>query len=1154
MLDLAVSLDDKYAKDTGPIYVSGTQAFVRLLIEQARFDRRRGLKTAGFVSGYRGSPLASLDQEAWRAAGHLAAHDIVFTPGLNEDLAATSVWGSQQVGFYPGAKFDGVFGLWYGKAPGVDRCGDVFKHANFAGSARHGGVLALAGDDHAAKTTSTALQSEPIFAACMMPTLAPAGLQDFVDLGLFGWALSRFSGLWVGFKVTEANVGASGIVSLDPARPDFRAPDIALPPGGLNARWPDDRIPQEARLRLHKIPAALAFARANGVDKRVFDPPKARLGIVAAGKSYLDAKRALDELGIDESRAAALGVRLLKLALVWPVEPETMAAFAHGLDEIVVVEEKAGFVEDQIKAILYDRPADRRPRIVGKADESGRPLFPAVLDFDSNHVAAVIARRLLRLGDAPDLRHRLAALEGRAPNDATPPALARSPFFCSGCPHNTSTRVPEGSLALAGIGCHSLAILQGRAQSFTHMGGEGAQWIGLAPFTSMPHVFQNVGDGTYYHSAALGIRAAVAAKVNITFKLLYNDAVAMTGGQPVEGAPTVPQITRQLAAEGVARIVVVSDDPEKYPTRADFAPGTAFRHRDELDAVQRELRETPGVTALVYDQTCAAEKRRRRKRGTFPDPARRVFINPRVCEGCGDCGQVSNCVSVVPVETKYGLKRAIDQSACNKDFSCLKGFCPSFVTVEGGQLAKRAKAPPAFDHAALPAPSAPADAGRPWSVLVTGVGGTGVVTIGAVLGMAAHLDGKACVVADIVGMSQKNGAVFSQLTFGPSLAALSAAQIAAGDADALVACDLVAAAMPEAMGKLAPGRTRAVVNLHRQHIGAFAQNPDLAYPADEMRRRLDVRLDAARSDWLEATRLALALVGDSIGANMFMAGAAFQRGLIPLSAGAIERAIALNGAAVAANLAAFRWGRRAIAEPDAVNALLADDPGAALAASPASLAALVDDFARELAAYQDAAYAGRYRRLVERAVAAEASAVPGREDLGRAVARYGFKLMAYKDEYEVARLYTDTRFLEDLKAAFDGTVRLKVHLAPPLFAPRDPETGLPQKRPYGAFAFAGFRVLKRLKRLRGTRWDPFGRTAERRGERQLIADYEALVTELAAGLSPANHALAVELASLPERIRGFGHVKARHLAEVKPRWAALLTKWRGAAAPAREAA
>ncbi len=1137
MLDLSMSLDDKYRRERGPVFLSGTQALVRLAMLQAERDKKAGLNTAGYISGYRGSPLAALDFELWRARKFLEPRRIVFQPGLNEDLAATAVWGTQQIHIYPKPKYDGVFAMWYGKSPGIDRSGDAFKHGNHMGSAKHGGVLVLMGDDHAQKSTSSTSQSEYAMVDAMMPVLAPASLQEFIDLGLFGFALSRYSGCWIGFKLVDANINTSGTVLIDPDMPPFTLPnDVQFPPEGLNSFWFDDRIPQEVRMKRFRIPAAQGFVRANRIDRVVHDSHKARLGIVSAGKSWLDVEQALAALGLDAKQCASFGLRVYKLGMTWPIEPEGLTRFADGLEEILVVEEKRGFIEDQIKTILYDRAPQSRPRVIGKRDERGEILLSDALDLDANRIASVIGGRILRFADLADFRARVDAIEARGPKDTIVPVHGRGPFFCSGCPHNTSTNVPEGSTAIAGIGCHSMAIWYGRATAFTQMGGEGASWLGIAPFSDTKHIFQNVGDGTYFHSGSLGIRAAVAAGATMTFKILYNDAVAMTGGQPVDGPLSVPQITRQLHAEGLRTIVVVADDPLKYAIGSDFAPGVTIRHRDELDAVQRDLRDVEGVSALVYDQTCAAEKRRRRKRNEYPDPDERIFINDLVCEGCGDCGKASNCVSVQVVDTEFGKKRAIDQSNCNKDFSCIKGFCPSFVTVKGGALKKR-KGQAAAGLAPIPEPKLPPLA-EPFAVAITGVGGTGVVTISAILGTAAHIEGRPCSVSDIVGLSQKNGPVMSQLIFAPNKEALHAAQIAPGAADALIACDIITSTMPEAMGKLAPGKTRAVVNLDAIATGEFVQNPDKRFEGAEMRKRLAQRLDAAHTDFISATRLTRALLGDTITANMFMTGYAWQKGLVPIRRDAIEQAIRLNGAAVEANLKAFDWGRRAAHDPAAIDKL-----AAAETAPPATLDETIARRAEFLVAYQNQAYAARYRQLVETVRRSEASTYDSTA-LTEAVARGFFKLMAYKDEYEVARLYTDGSFERKLREQFEGDFTLQFHLAPPLLAPRDPATGRLQKRRYGRWMFGAFKLMAKLRGLRGTAFDVFGYTAERRMERRMIGEYETLMFDLAAKLSAASHPAAVELAALPERIRGFGHVKEASIHEAKKREAELLAAFR----------
>ena len=1148
----AVSLDDKYAAWTGEVYMTGTQALVRLPMMQHLRDKAAGFDTACLISGYRGSPLGNFDRALWQAQRFLESHDVLFQPGVNEDMAATALWGTQQVGLFPGAKHDGVFAIWYGKGPGVDRTMDVFKHANNAGTAPCGGVLALAGDDHVCASSTTAHQSEFDFMSAAMPVLNPAGVQEFLDYGLHGWALSRYAGLWVGFICIAETVDSSAIVSVDPHRVAVVTPDDhALPEGGLNIRLPDTPLDQEERLLEHKLDAARAYGRANRLDRTVIDGPGRRLGIVTTGKSYLDVRQALDDLAIDEAEARRLGIALYKVGMSWPLEPEGIRRFAGGLDEIVVVEEKRGFIENQIKELLYNLPASARPRVIGKCDEQGRPLLRASGELDPGNVALTLYRRLERFGSDPGMDARISFLRARwaESGGAEPAAIERVPYFCSGCPHNSSTKVPEGSRALAGIGCHYMAQWMDReTATFTHMGGEGASWIGQAPFTETPHVFQNIGDGTYFHSGILAIRAAVAANVNMTYKILYNDAVAMTGGQPMDGPLSVQRVTRQIQAEGVGRIAVVTDQPEKYPFDGQFADGVTIHHRDELDRVQRELREWEGVSAIVYDQMCATEKRRRRKRGLLEDPDWRVIINPDVCEGCGDCGVQSNCLSVMPLETAFGRKRTIDQSACNKDFSCLKGFCPSFVLVKGGR--RHARKPSGANDAliaALPEPARPSCT-EPYGILLAGVGGTGIVTLGALLGTAARLEGKGATVLDKAGLAQKYGAVTSHVRIAARPEDLHAVRIAVGGASLLLGVDLVVAASREAVTRLAPGSSHAVVNGGATPTGDFTRAPDLAFPGDQLQR---VIAEAAGGiDVVDATRLATALIGDAVYANLFLLGVAYQRGLVPLGRDALEQAIALNGVAVEANIRAFRWGRATAHDPGAVAAAVAETGTARQQPLPEGLDALIERCAGDLRAYQNSAYAARYRALVARAREAERARTPGRKGLGEAVARASHKLLAYKDEYEVARLYTDGRFRRQVAAQFEGGIGLRFSLAPPLFARRDPETGHLKKQLFGPWMLPAFRLLAAFKGLRGTALDPFGYTAERRRERALIGEYEATVAALVAGLDSDNHALAVEIAEVPLAMRGFGHVKEANIACAKEREAELLAAFR---APAPQA-
>ena len=1140
----AVTINDKYTLREGRAFMTGIQALVRLPMMQRRRDQVAGLNTAGYISGYRGSPLGGLDQQMLQAQTHLQEHQIVFQPGVNEDLAATAVWGTQQAGLSGENRYDGVFAMWYGKGPGVDRSGDALRHGNLAGSAQNGGVLVLLGDDHTGESSTTVHQSEYAMMDAMIPVLNPAGVQEFLDYGLYGWAMSRYSGCWVALKCIHDTVESAASVDVSDERVQLRLPDdYPLPPDGLNIRWPDTWHAQERRLHDHKLAAVQAFCRANQLDQVKLDNPDARLGIVTTGKSYLDVLQALDDLGIDEQVAHHLGLRLYKVALSFPLEPQGALAFCQGLDMVIVVEEKRGLIETQLKDLLYGQP-DAPATIVGKRNEQGEVLLQSPDRLDSNQIALAIGSRLLRLKYDQTLAVKVNQLRGLNEAETQPPAMLRTPYFCPGCPHNTSTRVPEGSHALAGIGCHFMAQWMDRDTArYTQMGGEGASWIGEAPFSKREHMFQNIGDGTYFHSGLLALRATVSAKVNVTYKILYNDAVAMTGGQSVDGPLTVPRITQQVYAEGVRRIAVVSDEPDKYPADAEFAPGVSIHHRRDLDAVQRELREVPGTSVLVYDQTCAAEKRRRRKRGKFPDPDQRVFINDAVCEGCGDCGVKSNCVAVLPLETEFGRKRMIDQSACNKDFSCLEGFCPSFVTVRGGRL-RKAKAITSDDFGPLPEPVKPG-LEQPYNIVIAGVGGTGIVTIGALLGMAAHIEDKGCSVLDMMGLAQKGGAVTTHLRLGATPQAVTTSRIAASKADLILGCDLVVAASPESLKTVRHGQTYVVANGQEIMTGDFTRQPDFKYPKQALLEALRQSAGQDQVDALEATRLANALLGDAIATNLFMLGYAYQKGRVPLSAEALEQAIELNGVAVEFNKKAFLWGRRTAHDKEhVIRVAFPSTPVALAERRPASLDAIIEQREAFLGQYQNKAYAKRYRQWVDRVRSAETAAVPGSTDLSAAVARYYFKLLAYKDEYEVARLYTDGDFQRKLQDQFEGDYTLEFHLAPPLWAQHDPHTGEPRKKAYGPWMLKAFAVLAKLRWLRGTPLDIFGYAQERRQERQLIKDYEILLGELLEQLSPDKHALAVKLTSLPEHIRGYGHVKQRHIEQTRQRETQLLEQLR----------
>ena len=1144
-----VSLDDKYLADEGPIYLTGSQALLRLAMNQLHRDQAAGLDTACFISGYRGSPMHNVDKEIWRAGRLIEEGRIHFQPGINEDLAATSCWGSQQSATFPEAKHDGVFAMWYGKGPGLDRSIDAVRHGNLAGASAHGGVLVAVGDDPAMKSTDVPAASETMFSDLLMPMLYPATVQEVMDYGLLGWEMSRFSGAWTGFKVVPDTVDAAAVLPADPGRLNIVRPNFEFPADGVSIRASDNWVLQEERLRRYKLPAALAFARANEVNRRLIDGPNRRYGIISSGKAAMDVRQALNELGLDSKTAADVGISFLKIGMPFPFDSEGVRQFADGLEEILVVEEKRRYLETRVRDALYDLPANRRPHVLGRHDDKGEVQLPEIGEFGPEEVACVIARRIAPIYASERITARVAFLERKAEAARKRELLSvvRIPYFCSGCPHNSSTKVPEGSRAQGGVGCHYMASYMDRnTDAHTHMGAEGANWIGHEPFTNSGHVFQNMGDGTYYHSGLLAIRACVAAKANITYKILFNDAVAMTGGQPHDGPLTPMAISRQVRAEGVERIVVVSDEPEKYPVGADFAPATEIFHRRKLDTIQRSLRETPGVSVLIYDQTCAAEKRRRRKRGDMVDPNRRTFINHRVCEGCGDCSRASNCLSVLPLETPYGRKRRIDQSSCNKDFSCAEGFCPSFVNVIGGRP-RKAAAVVSTSGAFAPLPDPPLPDLAPqesFNILITGIGGTGVVTIAALLTMAAHLEEKAFSTIDQFGMAQKGGAVTSHVRIAGSEDALGAMRLSAGSADLVLGCDSLVTGGELALATIDPVRTHVVVNGHQAITGQFALDPDLSFPDQELQTRITTEAGEGMVDILSATRLATALLGDSIASNLFMLGFAYQKGLIPVSADGIYRAIEMNGLAVEMNKAAFEWGRRLVVERTAVEEAAGLAAAESTGEAPATLEDLIAQRRADLTGYQDAAYAARYEATVRRVAAAEEKAGAAR-GLADAVVRNLYKLMAYKDEYEVARLYADPAFRAELEAGFEGVERLEVMLAPPLFSRPDPDTGRIYKRTFGPWIFSAMGLLTRLKGLRGGAFDPFGRTEERRTERALIGEYEAIIDELLKTLSAENHRVALAIAEVAEIIRGFGPVKAANIETARAEWAGLLQDWRG---------
>ena len=1173
-----VTLDDKYSLDYGPAFMSGVQALVKLPMLQRLRDQRLGKNTAGFISGYRGSPLGGYDQALVKAEKYLKTQNIIFQPGVNEELAATALWGTQQLGFAPPGsnKFDGVFGIWYGKGPGVDRCSDVFKHANMAGTTEWGGVIAVAGDDHISKSSTAAHQSDHIFKACGTPVFFPSTVQEILDLGIHAFAMSRFSGVWAGMKTIQEIVESSATAMIDPDRVQIKIPtDFQMPPGGLHIRWPDHALEQEARLFHYKWYAALAYIRANRLNYNVIEGQHDRLGLIASGKAFNDTRQALLDLGLDDATCQQVGIRLHKVGVVWPLEAQLTREFATGLQEILVIEEKRQVIEYQLKEELYNWRADVRPNVLGKFNEgegdfsggewsnpnpTANTLLRANADLSPAIIARAIAQRLKKLGVSADIGARidtqLAILEAKQSAMQVielggGPSAERQPWFCSGCPHNTSTKVPEGSRAMAGIGCHFMTIWMDRATvGFTQMGGEGVPWVGQQPFSHDTHMFANLGDGTYFHSGMLAVRQSIAAGVNITYKILYNDAVAMTGGQQVGERPeghSVVQIAQSMRAEGATRIIIVTDEPEKYESVTGLPEGIAIEHRDELDRIQREFREIKGTTVIIYDQTCATEKRRRRKRGTLVDPAKRVVINELVCEGCGDCGVQSNCLSVEPLETEFGRKRQINQSTCNKDYSCVKGFCPSFVTVEGGQLKKKAKGkgPSPFELGALPEPVAPALSGV-WGIVVAGVGGTGVITIGQLLGVAAHLEGKGIVTQDAGGLAQKGGATWSHVLIGASQEAIRTTRVSMAAADLIIGCDPIVVANKETMMRMRAGRTHVALNSNGTPTAAFVKNANWVNPSDACVSEVvqAVGLDAVGT--FNADAAASQLMGDTIYTNPMLLGYAWQKGWIPLGLASLTRAIELNAVAVEQNKTAFEWGRRAAHDAGAFQSLL--NPGQVVAFTKrSSVDELIAKRVEFLTDYQNAAYAQDYAAFVQKVRQVDESVGGKSLALTQAVARYLFKLMAYKDEYEVARLHTDARFHAKINAMFEGDFKVHYHLAPPLIAKKNAKGEL-QKQQFGPWMLTVFKVLARFKGLRGTALDVLGRSEERRTERALITEYRASLEDVLAGLTgnagEARYATALEIARIPEQIRGFGHVKERNVQAARQNWVALTAQFR----------
>lgn len=1131
-----VALSDRFDLEKRTVLLSGIQGLVRLPLMQAARDRAAGHNTAGLVTGYRGSPLGGVDQQMQRAGKELAAANVLFQTGLNEDLAATALWGAQQAELRGEGKYDGVFGLWYGKGPGVDRTGDVFRHANMAGTSALGGVLVAMGDDHTGESSTVLHQSEFALMDALIPILAPAGVQEVLDYGIYGWALSRYSGCWVGIKCLKDTIEVTEVVDGSPERVQITLPtDFDMPEGGLNIRLGDQPVTQEARLHDYKRFAAEAFGRANKLDHRVHGNRQARIGIVSSGKSWLDTIHALDLLGIDAAEAERLGITTYKVGMPWPLDMKSMREWSDELDLIICVEEKRKLIEVQIKEAIFDERHGRR--VIGWKKENGDLLFTVKGALDPVMIARKLGGLLAEEGVTSErLTKAMEVLDSAAKADNAEEIAARLPWFCSGCPHNSSTKVPEGSRGYAGIGCHYMVQWMDRETiGFTHMGGEGANWIGEAPFSNTKHVFQNLGDGTYNHSGVQAIRAALNAGTNITYKILYNDAVAMTGGQANEGGLDALRIAQEVKAMGVKKIVGVYDpkedvDPSKFPIE--------MRERTELDAVQRELRDVEGVSVLIYIQTCAAEKRRRRKRGKFPDPDKRIFINPAVCEGCGDCGVQSNCVSILPLETELGRKRQIDQSTCNKDFSCIQGFCPSFVTVQGAKVRKAETT--AVQIGVLPDPVLPTIKGT-HNLVITGVGGTGVVTVGALIAMAAHLEGKGAGVMEMAGLAQKGGAVHIHARIAEKPQDISAVRVAVGEADGVIGGDMVVAAGSKTLGLMTRGRTRAVCNSHEIITGEFTHNKEFQLPTDRMGLALRARLGDDALAMLDASKLSAKVLGDAIYANVLMLGAAWQAGLVPLGFEALMRAVELNGAGVEGNKRAFELGRWAIHAPvEAAKLTQAETP-----AQERSIEERIAYRAERLTAFQNEKLAERFATLVDRARGVS-------DELGLAVAQGYYKLLAYKDEYEVARLHAET--LEAAVAEkFEGVSGLRFHLAPPIMGKKDSQ-GNPVKTEFGPWMLRAFSLLRHGKVLRGTPLDPFGYSAERKMERALIDQYEADMEEVLRDVDASNHDAAVALALVPLQIRGFGHVKHANAEAAAKRREEILAQFRAGGAPVLRAA
>lgn len=1137
--------EKKYTCQTGPVFLSGNQAYLRLVFEQQRRDREAGLNTGGFISGYRGSPFGNFDSECKGVEGALNERDIHFNPGVNEAMAATAIWGSQQIDLFEGKQFDGAFGLWYGKGPGVDQAADALHHANLWGTSQHGGVVMAVGDDPMSRSSSIQQQSEYVLSGLCIPIMHCSSVQDIYDFGLIAYQMSRYAGVWVAVKSVSDIAESWYMVDINPNRTETVLPDpseFVIPDSGVHTRWPDRSVDQDERIVNVRLPAVKAFTKANKLNKVTLDAKQRRMGIITAGKSYLDTIEALNDLGIDDPMRDELGLAVFKIAVIWPMEESLVQEFAESVDEILVIEESRPFLETQVKDILFDMPMDSRPLVMGKKGRDQQVQFPSNGELTPALISKVLVDWLKPYKTTESMNQWIAVLENTDKQLGVPRnSVERTPYFCSGCPHSSSTKLPDGAPEqLIGIGCHFLVGLMDRkGTTYTQMGGEGATWAGASPFLGNRHTFINIGDGTFYHSGSTAIRQAIASGINITYKVLFNDAVAMTGGQSFDGPLTVEGITQQMHAEGAARVVVVSREPEAL-NKAAFAPGTDLYHRDDLQQVMKELAETKGVTILIYEQTCATELRRRRKRKIVETPKKLTFINSRVCEGCGDCGVQSNCLSVQPLETELGRKRVIDQSGCNLDFSCVKGFCPSFVTIEGGELAKGSAVDLSDEiFSALPEPTPKALDGV-FGSLVCGIGGTGVVTISSMIGEAAKAEGFASQVLDLTGMAQKFGAVYCHLKVAHSVEELNSTRLSIGKADLLIGADIVTSASDEGMSRLREGHTQGVVNSHEIVTGAFTRDGDFTIPVDDMKQALERFTGEGHCHFFDSTVVSETLTGNTIGANMMLLGYACQKGWLPVKRQSLEDAITENGVAVAYNQRVFKIGRLMAHDPDAVKVLL--EQGATIPeweVLSASTEELISRREKDLVAYQSKSYAKKFTRLINRVREAEAKLNGDSDEITAAAARYLYKLMAYKDELEVARLYTDGTWEKQIKENFSGDYKIKFHMAPPLISKRDPITGQLKKREFGGWMLSALKIVSKFKGLRNTPLNPFGYSAERKEDKELLSQYESVLKQIISDLNEENKEIALEMAKVPEFIRGYGHVRTQNIEVAQGRWTTL---------------